>query len=389
MVMKIAGRTEGLIHSPIGEAFSLLASHTPRRHLLDMSQAAPNVGPPPAISRRVAEVANDPQGARYVPQQGLGPLRAALAAELAATYPTSPLGRPTADDVLITAGCNQAFCVAASALTSPGDNVVLAVPYYFNHDMWLEVEGVQRRYLNGDAACVPSARECEMLIDARTRALVLVTPGNPSGLTLEPETIYEFAQLANERNLMLILDETYRNFRDSAEPAHGLYLKDDWRDHVMTLHSFSKDLAIPGYRVGALVGHGDLLNEAMKLVDCVAICAPRIGQEAALAGLVHSHRWRHQQQHRVATSVRRFREVMSSRPGGFEVVAAGGYFGWVRHRWPERPCIEVVGDLLTRTDMLVIPGTAFTPTDDSMLRFSVANLTLDEIDEVGNRLREL
>ena len=116
------GRTDGLIHSPIGAAFGLLAAHEPQRPLLNLSQAAPSFMPPPVVVERVAEVAATPDGARYVPQEGLPPLRAALADELTRLYP----GRVETDEVLITAGSNQAFCVAASALTSPGDNIVVA-----------------------------------------------------------------------------------------------------------------------------------------------------------------------------------------------------------------------------------------------------------------------
>ncbi|MFB0926954.1 MAG: aminotransferase class I/II-fold pyridoxal phosphate-dependent enzyme, partial [Acidimicrobiales bacterium] len=131
--MQLRGRTNGLIHSPIGEAFALLAAHKPTRPLLNLSQAAPSFPPAPVVADRIAAVAYEEDGARYVPQQGLEPLRQALAQELTQLYP----GQVGTNQVLITAGCNQAFCVVASAMTNPGDNLIVALPYYFNHDMWL------------------------------------------------------------------------------------------------------------------------------------------------------------------------------------------------------------------------------------------------------------
>ena len=377
-----SGRTSGLIHSPIGKAFDLLAAHTPTRPLLNLSQAAPSFAPAKVVAERVEAVAYEPDGARYVPQQGLPALREALAEELTELYP----GRVGTEEVLITAGCNQAFCVIASALTEPGDNMVVALPYYFNHDMWLQVEGIERRYLDPGKGLMPAVADADKLIDDRTRAIVLVSPGNPSGVTLPPELIGSFHDLAVARDLTLVLDETYRSYRGTDSPAHDLYARPAWGDNVVTLHSFSKDLAIPGYRVGAAVAHTDVLAEAMKLVDCVAICAPRIGQEAALAGLRFAGDWRAEQVERIAERHHQFVSMMAARPGGFELVSSGAYFGWIRHPYPDSSSLDVVADLLSTNDILIIPGTAFTPTDEQMLRFSFANLSAAEIDELGDRL---
>jgi len=382
--MELRGRTNGLVHSPIGEAFALLADHTSSRPLLNLSQAAPSFAPAKVVAERVAEVAFEATGARYVPQEGLPELRAALADELTELYP----GRIDVAQVLITAGCNQAFCVVASAITAPGDNVIVALPYYFNHDMWLEVEGVERRYLEPGSDMTPTVDDAAALIDDRTRGIVLVSPGNPSGATLSPSEIGAFHDLCVEHGLMLILDETYRSYRDTDAAAHDLYDRADWSNNVVTLHSFSKDLAIPGYRVGAVVGAPDVLAEAMKLVDCVAICAPRIGQEAALAGLRHARDWRLEQAARIGERHQHFVSVMAHAPGGYELVSSGAYFGWVRHPHAGTPTLEVVANLLADKDILVIPGTAFTPTDEQMLRLSFANLSEPEIDELARRLAE-
>ena len=382
--MQLRGRTNGLIHSPIGEAFALLAAHKPTRPLLNLSQAAPSFPPAPVVADRIAAVAYEEDGARHVPQQGLEPLRQALAQELTQLYP----GQVGTNQVLITAGCNQAFCVVASAMTNPGDNLIVALPYYFNHDMWLEVEGIQRRYVHPALDMMPTVADAEALIDDRTRAIVLVSPGNPSGVTLPPERLAAFYDLCAARGIALILDETYRSYRSTDAAAHDLYDRSDWTDHLITLHSFSKDLAIPGYRVGAVVGAPSALAEAMKLVDCVAICAPRIGQEAALAGLLHATEWRTEQAARIGERHKQFQMVMAASPGGYELLSSGAYFGWVRHPHDLVGSLDVVADLLDQKDILVIPGTAFTPTDERMLRLSFANLSEPEIYELAVRLAE-
>ena len=383
--MRFTPTISTLTHSPIGAAHALLAHRVNDRPLLDLSQAAPSYAPPPAVLDAVAAGTADRITSGYAPQPGLPRLRQAFAADLSDANETTI----DADDVLITAGCNQAFCLAASALAGPGDNVILQTPFYFNHDMWLRVEGVEPRHLGVDEHHHPSVADAADRIDEHTRAIVLVSPGNPTGVTLPPDLIHEFAALSRRHDLALILDETYRSFRPTDDPPHRLFDDPAWRDTVVSLHSFSKDLAVPGYRVGALVGGQDIRVEALKVLDCVAISAPAIGQAACVAGLEQEREWRRAQRVRVADLQRRFETVMAEQPGGFELVTSGAYFGWVRA--PQHggdDTASIVRRLVVDHDVLVIPGTAFTPDDQHLLRFSFANLDGAEIAELGVRLTE-
>jgi aspartate/methionine/tyrosine aminotransferase len=154
----------------------------------------------------------------------------------------------------------------------------------------------------------------------------------------------------------------------------------------VSLHSFSKDFAIPGYRVGAVVGSPQLGREVTKLLDCVAICAPRIGQEAAWAGLTQAQQWRRDRAREIADRRRWFRTVMADRPGGFELLSAGGLFGWVRHPFTGQSTEDVVRRLVVELDTLVIPGTAFLPDDRAMLRVSLSNAGRDALTDFAERL---
>ncbi len=383
--MRLTNRTLQLAASPIAEAHAWLAHRTSDRELLDLSQAAPSYPTAPEIAARIAEVAAEPDGGRYAPPPGLPPLNAAFSEELSRDYGVDI--SPTA--ILPTGGCNQAFCVTTSALTEPGDEIILGVPYYFNHDMWLKLDGVVPRYLEPGPSLIPDPSEAVKLIGDRTRAIVLVTPGNPTGVTIPPEVIRGFYEVAKAYGVALIIDETYRNFRLTNDPPHDLFDEPDWKDTVLTLHSFSKDLAIPGYRVGAIVGGEQVIYEIMKLVDCVQISAPRIGQEAAVAGLRHARAWRQAQADRINGALARFNEVMAAEPGGFDLISSGAYFGWAKHPFTDLATDEVIKRLVLDHDVLAIPGTAFTPDDDRWIRFSYANLDHDQFDELAIRLGEM
>ena len=381
-MVRLTSRTLDQIHSPIGAANELRPLASGTRELLDMSQAAPAYATAPVIAEHIAAIARHVDGGRYCPQEGLPQLREVFAQELSRDYQSvvSP------NQVLITAGCNQAFCLVSSAIAEPGDEIILPSPFYFNHDMWLRLDGLVPVHLEPASGLEPTVAEAQALLTDRTRAVVLVTPGNPTGAIFSSATIEAFADFAATNDLLLIVDETYRSFRGTQDPAHRLYDRPAWDDHVVTLHSFSKDLAIPGYRVGAVVGHPDLLVETMKLLDCVAICAPRIGQEAVIAGLLHARGWRSEQVARIGEAQKVFEDVMANEPGGFVLEASGAYFGWVRHPFTEQSTDAVVRRLVVGHDILTIPGTAFTPTDQQYLRMSFANLAPEQLHELGKRL---
>jgi aspartate/methionine/tyrosine aminotransferase len=375
----------GVVHqidAPTSQAYALASLREGGRELLDLAQAAPRYGAAPAVVEHIVHSARTADGGRYTEVPGLPRLRRAFAAELSRDYggPVEPA------NVVVTAGCNQAFSLVAVALAGAGDEVVLPLPYYFNHDMWLRMTGIAPVYLEPGPDLVPRATDAESLITPRTRAIVLVTPGNPSGVTVGPEVIAAFADVARRHGIALVLDETYRSFRGTDSPAHHLFADPGWQQTVVSLHSFSKDLGIPGYRVGAVVASPELNREVCKLLDCVAICAPRIGQEAAWAGLTHARTWRAERAREIAQQRAWFTEAMAGRPGGFELLSCGGFFAWIRHPFTDRSTEDVVRELVVKHDTLVMPGTAFLPDDRGMLRVSVSNLDRPAIVTFTERL---
>ena len=142
--MRLIPRTLDVPTSPIADAHRHVVDRNPDLPLLDLSQAAPSYPTAPAVAARVAEVAASDTGGRYAPPPGLPELLDAFADDLTVSYGPSF----DHDQLLPTGGCNQAFCVIASTLTQPGDEVIVPVPYYFNHDMWLKLDGVVPRYLH-------------------------------------------------------------------------------------------------------------------------------------------------------------------------------------------------------------------------------------------------
>lgn len=380
--MRLVKRTLDQIDPPVG-VVDALSESLPMDDVLDVAQGAPAYPTAPSIVERVREVASHPDGGRYTDGRGLPALRVALAGDLSEDYGAAI----SEESVLITAGSNQAFCLTASALAETGDEAILTAPYYFNHDMWIRLDGLRPVYVDTSPATGQvSVDDVARNVSARTRMIVVTSPGNPTGVTASPDVMDELADLAQARDLVLVLDETYRTFRSDPGPSHRLLQRPGWQEFFVSLQSFSKDFAIPGYRVGAMIGSPRLANEVMKLMDCVAICAPRIGQEAALEGLRSAGEWRREKAREIALNHERFRSVMSESPGGFELMLSGGFYGWVRHPGSASDTDAVVRRLATECGVLAISGDVFTPVNQGFIRLSFANLGLDQIDELARRL---
>ncbi|MSU89907.1 aminotransferase [Rhodobacteraceae bacterium 2CG4] len=357
--------------------------------LLNVSQAAPVDPPPQELRRAIADAAlHDAAAHGYGPVLGLPALRAEIAAQWAARY----RGRIAPDNVAITSGCNQAFCAAVASLADAGEAVILPTPWYFNHKMWLDMAGVEARLLPCDAGMVPDPERAEGLIDARVKAIVLVTPNNPTGAEYPAGVIAAFADLARRHGIALILDETYRDFHSADGAPHGLFAG-DWQDVLIHLYSFSKVFRLTGHRVGAMICGAERLAEIEKFLDTMTICPNQLGQRAALFGLQHLGDWVAAER---AEILRRRDAVRRAFAGldGWRLLGLGAYFAYLEHPW-QAPSDRIAQRLVAEAGVLLLPGTMFAPkasaggdgSAERQLRIAFANADTDGIDALAARLR--
>lgn len=352
--------------------------------LIDLSQAVPGSPPPAALLEKLSGAAASADATRYGAITGDIALREAYAAEISRIYG----GAISPQETLITSGCNQAYVVTMMALARAGDNVLLPTPWYFNHEMTLTMLGVEPRPLPCDPAAgfVPDVADAERLIDARTRAIVLVTPNNPTGAVYPPATIAAFAELCARRGLWLVLDETYRDFLpENVDRPHEVFAASGWQDSVIGLYSFSKAYAVPGWRLGAITGGDRLLSQIAKVQDCVQISPVRAGQSAILWGIDGIREWREANRAEINARASLFREAMAPL-NGWRVLAAGAYFAYVAHPC-QAPAADVVRDLVQQRGVLALPGPYFGPGQEQHLRIAIANVSAERIAGLGERLR--
>ena len=351
--------------------------------LINISQAAPVDLPPLELRQAIADAAlNNPDAHLYGAVLGLGALRAEIAASWSASYG----GTVTPAQVAITQGCNQAFCAAMATLAGAGDEVILPTPWYFNHKMWLDMQGVKTVPLPAGAGMIPDPEQARALITPRTRAIVLVSPNNPTGAEYPAEVMAAFRDIARAAKIALIVDETYRDFDARSGAAHDLFADPDWDDTLIQLYSFSKAYRLTGHRVGAIVASPARMMQIEKFLDTVAICPSPLGQIAALWGMQNLGQWLAGERAEIL-SRRAALTTEFARLEGWKILGCGAYFAYVQHPFA-MTSPDLCRDLVHKSALLMLPGTMFQPVGlgKDQIRIAFANVDGHGIAEVARRL---
>jgi aspartate/methionine/tyrosine aminotransferase len=379
---------------PIPEARAWLERYDGRHgSILNLSQAAPGSAPPSDMLAALGRAAADPTTATYGPILGEMALREVYAAQTGAMYGA----RISIDEIAITTGCNQAFITALLAVAKAGDAVMLPEPWYFNHQMTLQMLGYRVVPLpcRSEAGFVPDLAEARALL-AKTpcKVIVLVTPNNPTGAIYAPDVIRGFASLANEHGAWMILDETYRDFLDTAgAKPHDLFNAPELAAHVLQLYSFSKSYAMPGHRLGALRAPVGLMPEIAKVLDCLQICAPRVGQAALIWAIPSLASWREANRAEIVTRANAFTAEIVGEMGrstGWAIHSIGAYFAYVAHPFGATPAQDIARRLAETVGILALPGTFFGGPDQSRyLRVAFANADSQALAGLARRLQAL
>lgn len=385
-------RSAATFAPPVMEARRWLAglSFSDDKPLINVSQAAPVAPPPEALRHHIAQIAvSDPNTHLYGPVLGLPELREEVATQWSTAYD----GSLKSADVAITSGCNQAFSAALTAIAGEGDEVILPTPWYFNHKMWLDMQGLKAVPLASWPDLLPDPTKAAALITPRTRAIVLVTPNNPGGVEYPAALVRDMYTLAKSHGLKLIVDETYRDFDSRTTAPHDLFGDPDWRDTLIHLYSFSKAYRLTGHRVGAMVADPATLAEAEKFLDTVAICPNQLGQHAALWGMRHLADWLADERLQILD---RRAAISDNLPkihnAGWKLLGAGAYFAYFEHPSP-LPSDQLAQQMVREHAILTLPGTMFTPAEDPMgartLRVAFANVDRREIGTLFDRLAQI
>lgn len=354
--------------------------------LLDLSQAVPGYPTADQLVGALREAVNDRSLDGYGDIEGEGELRAAFAAQQ-----RDVLGASVAsENILITSGCNQAFVVAALTLVGAGGRVMLTNPMFFNNASALDMLGIATCSVGcgEETAFMPEPERVEQALgEHRPAALALVSPNNPTGATYDADRFTAIQHICAAHGTWLIVDETYAEFISEAPglPRHRLLQAEGWEASTVLLTSFSKAYCAPGLRVGAMTAGAAVVNEAVKVVDNLQICAPRAAQRALARSIAPLESWRAQNRSEITRRVAAFRDGFAA-ADGWEIVASGAYFAYVRHPFTDRDARDVCEALARDVGVVALPGSFFGQGQGQYMRMAVANVDATAAGTVGARL---
>ncbi len=386
--MKLSPRIQATATPPIPAARAWAARYQGQAGpAIDLTQAVPGYPPHADLLAKLAEAAGNPANAGYGPIDGEAALRTALAEDTARFYGADI----TPADVVITAGGNLAFSMVMAALLGQGDAVALPTPWYFNHQMALTMLGasVQPLPCHAEDGFLPIVAEARALLAAGARALVLVTPNNPTGAVYPPALIAELAEACRTHGAWLVIDETYRDFLAPAQsPPHALFQSPAWRDHVIHLYSFSKAYCVPGHRVGAVLCGPAFRTELLKALDTWQICPPRAAQAALAWAVPNLLPWRLGNRDIMATRAAAFATAVAPLTN-WRLEALGAYFAYMRLPAAAPDAVQSAEILAAEQGLMLLPGPFFGPGQQRHLRLAFANVGLEAIAALPARLLAL
>ena len=331
--------------------------------VVHLGYGEPDFAPPAVVQAALARAIKQGQ-MRYTHSLGILPLREAIADHYRATYGV----KVSPEQILVTPGTSPAMLLLFGALLDPGDEVVLSDPYYACYPNFIKyAEGVpvyidtteEDGFQYRPEAIAPRLRP-------RTRAILVNSPGNPTGAVLAPDRMAAVAALAESRGAFVVADEIYHGLTDGGRDRSIL----EFTDRAFVLNGFSKAFAMTGWRLGYLIAPPSHVRALQRLYGNFFISTNEFVQWAGVAALREA-----------AGEPARFARIFAERRRimidglralgfgvGFEPAGAFYILANVRHLTADS--LRFAYEILEESHVAVTPGVAFGRNAEGYLRFS-------------------
>lgn len=185
------------------------------------------------------------------------------------------------EEVMITSGVSGGLSLAAIVLFEEGDEVLIPDPYFVMYKHLVRLMGATPVYIDTYPDFRLAAQHLEGRVNRRTKALIVNSPCNPTGISLTEEDQKEIADFAGKHDLLIIFDEIYENF--NYDHPHANIAR--FHPRTLILHGFSKSHAMTGWRLGFAAGPREIVSEMIKVQQFSFVCAPSIAQKMGLVAL--------------------------------------------------------------------------------------------------------
>ncbi|MBM3749657.1 MAG: pyridoxal phosphate-dependent aminotransferase [Acidimicrobiia bacterium] len=357
------------VQTPIIPIVSRWIAETPGT--VSLGQGVVSYGPPPEAVAALASFPESPLDHRYGAVEGEDALVSAIADKLRLE---NHIDVTKGSRVVVTAGGNLAFMNAVLAVTDPGDDVILPVPYYFNHEMAIEMAGARVVPVQTDAQRQLDLERIAAAITSRTRAIVTVSPNNPTGVVYPEASLRAVNQLCRERGIFHIHDEVYEYFLYAGAAHFSPGSIPGASGHTISMYSLSKAYGLASWRMGYMVVPEALWEAVNKIQDTLLVCPPVVSQRVALAALRVGRAYCEGHLARLDEMRTMMADALGDPSVPCDVPAALGAFYYFIKVHTTRDAMSLTERLIRDHRVAVIPGSAFGATDGCSLRVSYGAL---------------
>jgi len=378
----VKGRTRmDAVQPPIVAVIGDLIRQVPGT--ISLGQGVVHYGPPPAALNVAREAIANPDTHAY--QDGAG-MRALVGAIEDKLQRDNGIEVARGTRVMITAGANMAFVHAVLAITEVGDEVILPVPFYFNHEMAVQMAGCTAVRVPTDDRYQLDVEAMRAAVTPRTRAIVTVTPNNPTGAVYPEASLCAVSRLCREHGLYHISDEVYEYFTYGKARHVSPAGFEGASSYTISLFSLSKAYGFAGWRIGYMAYPEALADAIAKVQDTVLVCPPVLSQIAAVAAMEvgPAYTRRHLKPlaeiHDIVARELRALEPLCTVPP-----ADGAFYCFLRVN-ADADAMEIAERLIREHRVAVIPGTAFGVADGCYFRVAYGALQKDTVAEGIGRL---
>jgi aspartate/methionine/tyrosine aminotransferase len=357
----IADRVRSIEVSGIRKVFELAA------HLKDpvnLSIGQPHFPVPTPVKDA------DQDKSAYTVTQGIPELRAKIGAEVRKRYPNQ-----SHRELFITSGTSGGLVLALSCILNPGDEVVIFDPYFVMYPHFITLAGGKSVMVDTYPDFRIDVNKVKAVLTPRTKAIIVNSPGNPTGVVHARETLRDLALLARERNILLMSDEVYQAFCYDEPFVSPLEFNDD----TLVFDGFSKAFGMTGWRLGYVHGPRRLVEEMIKIQQFTYVCAPSMVQHAGVAALDCDMSG-------IVADYKRKRDRLVAALGDlYDIAVPGGAF-YLFPRVPWGTGSEFVAEAI-RNNLLIIPGGTFSQRDTHFrLSYAASDPMLERGIEILRRI---
>lgn len=380
MTNRLANRVQN-IQSPVIPIVGEWTAQHPGT--ISLGQGVVHYAAPAAVTHEVARVVqHDPTIDRYHSVRGLDCLLDRIERKLQTENHLQLDGA----SVAVTAGSNMGFMNAIFAIADVDDEIILLSPFYFNHQMAIDLAGCRAVCVCTDQDYLIDLPAIESAITSKTRAVVTVSPNNPTGAVYSRESLTAVNELCKKRGLYHISDEAYEYFHYHAEPHFSAGSLPGAAQHTISLFTLSKAYGMAGWRMGYMAMPQHLELAVKKIQDTNLVCPPILNQMAAAAAMDEGFAW-------CKPRISDFRSVrdlvleqLKTLGDRCRVPRPEGAFYVLAKLATDRVDTDLVHQLISEFGVAVLPGSTFGVQDACSIRIAYGALEQLTVAEGMGRL---